>query len=370
MDVLSNIWTYLMEQDFAHRFVTVIIVILFFSSIVLLLGILVSRTIKNKKERESDLWHEKFQALLVNILFDAKYEPGTDDYKRLIKKYHADKLNAVQQKALIGEMDVLHKNVAGETSEKLEAFYHDVGLIPYAVERVKDGKWWEKAGAFRELSEFKAVSQYDLILKYVDHDNKTLRAEAQYAAVSLKGVNALHFVESLKYPMSEWQQLVMLEKLARYLPEEIPDVRHWLSSDNDSVVIFGLKVIAQFQQFNAEKQVIELLVHKNPRVVKQDIQSLVRLQFKSACPFLRRIYSDSPKSIKLQIIDALSELGDSGDRSFFRELVEDQDDFEIGLRAGMALRNLGGRSILQQLDRKELTEQRRKIVTHALDERI
>ena len=275
------------------------------------------------------------------------------------------------RRCLVDNMMELHKGVSGESAIVLQDFYMDVNLDYYAKVDVKRGAWYYKARGFRELSEFNDKSAYKLIVKYVDHDNKILRQEAQYAAVVLKGPEALDFVPKLKTPISEWQQLVLLEKLIKFMPEDIPNVDNWLLSDNDSVIIFASRIIAHFQKFQSGEKVLVHVLHERPYVAVKCLECIKELQFKRGCGKLREFYPKVKPEVQVRILDTLSELGDTGDLNFFKHEIEEREHFDIAMHAALALRELGGKAILKILDNKELKFPKNKeIVRHALDERI
>ena len=371
MDVLTDIWHYYLEQDFSHQFVSGVIAFLIIFSLLLLTGILISRTLKNSWEKKANYWHGVFQEVLVSLLFEPDLARGTKGYKDIVLKYKANKLDWIGRKTLIEEMLELHKGLKGDSGIIIEQFYRDVGLIPYQETEINRGAWWKKAYAFRVYSEFKVVEKAKLIYKYVDHPNRILRSEAQYAVVSIKGTEGLNFVPVLRSPISEWEQLVLLEKLIKFKPEDIPNVNSWLQSKNDSVVIFGTKIIHQFRLFKAQEPLLELLRHKNEDVVLHAIECIIRIEFKEACTNLRRAYPEASLKVKEKILEALSRLGDTSNLQFFKEEIENKEEFTLVMGAAQALQKLGGQALLKVLDSKELQyPQNNAIVKHALDERI
>lgn len=364
-------WEYYLEQEFAYRFIGGIILMLMVLSIFLLIGILISRTVKNRQEKKRAYWHDRFQNLLVKLLFEPEYKKGGDRYKKIINKYNAKDLPKIVRRTLVEDMMELHKGVMGESAIVLQDFYVDVNLDHFAKIDIKRGAWYYKARGFRELSEFNVKDSYKLIVRYVDHNNKILRQEAQYAAVVLKGPEALNFVPKLKTPISEWQQLVLLEKLVKFMPEDIPDVDHWLDSKNDSVIVFASRIIAHFQKFQSGDKVLDQTMHKNPYVAIKCLECIRELQYKRGCSKLRDFYSKVTEDVQVRILDTLAQLGDTGDLNFFKHEVEERERFDIAMHAAMALRQLGGKPILKILDNKELKfPKNNEIVRHALDERI
>jgi hypothetical protein len=83
----------------------------------------------------------------------------------------------------------------------------------------------------------------------------------------------------ISYPLTEWQQLKLLEQLRLYpkkedLSEKIPG---WFRSKNDTVVVFALKLADEYQQFSIRKHVIDCLVHPQKAVRSQAIKTLITL---------------------------------------------------------------------------------------------
>ena len=371
MALLGQIWDYYASLEFAYRFVSGVIFILVFTSFILLIGILISRTYKNRIEKKTNKLRDKYQTQLVELVFEPENAVGQPKYKTLIGKYNGRKLSKLERRTLIENIIEMHQGVTGTSAEILEHFYRDCNMVDFAVEDIKKGAWWIKARAFRELSELRVREKFKLVLNYVDHDNKILRSEAQYAAVQLGGARSLTFVEELTQPISEWDQLVLLEKLEKFIPEELPDVSSWLDSQNDSVVIFACKIITQFRMFKVAPKLLGLLNNANALVATRGIDCMVSLDFMEACPTLRRFYPNANKDVQLAILDALAKLGDSSNLGFFRDEIEQKNDFDIAMHAAMALRNLGGRSILKMLNERELQfPKNNEIVRHALDTRI
>ena len=289
----------------------------------------------------------------------------------MIGKYNGRKMSQLARRILVNNIEEMHKGVTGNSAEMLEHFYRDCNLAEYAVEDVKKGAWHIKARGFRELSEMRIKERFKLIVKYVDHPNKILRSEAQYAAVSLGGARSLGFVEEITTTISEWDQLVLLEKLEKFIPEELPDVSNWLDSQNDSVATFACKIITQFRMFKVAPKLLGLLTHSNYYVAVKGIACIVSLEFRESCPIMRRVYPNVVKEVQVAILDALANLGDSSNLNFFKQEIEENEDFDIAMHAALALKKLGGTPVLKMLNNKELEYPiNNEIVRHALDKRI
>ncbi|MCB0483768.1 MAG: HEAT repeat domain-containing protein [Flavobacteriales bacterium] len=372
MEILSNWYASYLNQEFAYRFVGGIIFFIVLLSLVLLIGILISRTINNRRDRTREYWHKQFQDLLVRLLFEPEYQRGEPAYKKFIKKYHADNLPPLGREVLVNDLSETHKGVRGETGEQIESLFVDLGLDKYSVQMIKKGPWYKTAKGLREIAEFNVKAHIKLALKLVDHPNKILRSEAQYAAISLGGIDVLHFVEKLRTELTEWQQLLILERLLRFQLEAIPDVSHWLSLKNDSVVIFATKLMVQFNQFRASGELIKLMDHPNDLVKIAAIDALRRLNIREAAqPIMEHYYQVKPEVQRTMLI-SLGDIGNRGTIDLLKKEFSERKEFDLVMQAGKALHKLGATFEMKALTRN-ITDQedmRLRIMQHVTDDRI
>jgi HEAT repeat protein len=372
VEILGSWWASYTSQEFAYKFVGGIIFIILLLSIVLLIGILISRTINNRRDRQREYWHNQFEDLLIKLLFEPEYQKGQPKYDKVIKKYHADQLSLLGREVLVKDMSETHKGVRGETGEQIEQLFEDLGLDKYAAQMIKKGPWYKTAKGLREIAEFNVKKHLKLALNLVDHPNKILRSEAQYAAISLGGIDVLHFVEKLKTELTEWQQLVILERLLRFQLEAIPDVSHWLSLKNDSVVIFASKLMVQFNQLRAGDELIKLLDHPNDQIKISAIDALRRLNIReSAQPILEHYFNVKPE-VQKHILICLSEVGNRGSVDLIKKEFAERTEFDIVMAAGKALKNLGAVSDMKLITQKteDPEDLRVRIMKHVTDDRI
>lgn len=372
MEVLGRWWYYYMNQEFAYKFVGGIIFIILLMSIVLLIGILISRTINNRRDRIREQWHDKFQDVLIKMLFDPDYQKGQPGYEKTVKKFHANKIPHLAREVLVKDMSETHKGVRGETGEQIETLFVDLGFDDYSVQMIKKGPWYKTAKGLREIAEFNVKQHIKLALKLVDHPNKILRSEAQYAAISLGGIDVLNFVEKLKTELTEWQQLVILERLLRFQLEAIPDVSHWLSLKNDSVVIFATKLMVQFNQFRASTELIRLLEHPNDLVKISAIDALRRLNVRESSNALMENYYRVKTDVQKVILACLGDVGNRGTLELLKKEFAEREEFEIVMQAGKSIRKLGGPTAIKSIvpAHAEETDMRLRIMKHVTDDRI
>nr|WP_255481300.1 HEAT repeat domain-containing protein [Pontibacter sp. Tf4] len=151
--------------------------------------------------------------------------------------------------------------------------------------------------------------------------------EAQIALVYLQQYDGLSFFENLKYPLTEWHQIKLLQLLANHpIPSETI-VTSWLNSTNPSVVQFTLKLIAEQHATQFQNEVIACLSHPDDAVRRQAIGCLGEIPSAPAANALRARYTnESSKVLQLTILSGLMKTGTAGELPFLQELQLAQDE--------------------------------------------
>lgn len=369
VEILENFWYYYLEQEFAYRFVTALITGLIVFSVILFISIMISRTIKNRREAIQESLKNEFEELLTEFLFGGESEKGSANYKKLVSKLKAKTKSTLQHRTFVEVMRELHKNLQGESAESLEILYQDVGLQTAAKARIKKGRWFRKAFSFMELSQFNVQSAGDLIMKFTDNSNKTLRDEAQFALIRLWGIRGLKFVPKTTTLMSDWQQVRILEQLKKMHRDDIPSFIPWLKNKNPSVIQFALKLITYFNQVDAEEDIIALFDHEEPKVQNMALYAIGKLQLENSSKHIVEFYDrfEEPET-KIYAVKTLQELLVPSTKDFFFNRLK-EDIYEVVMYSAEAINSLGFKQDLIFAS-SHLNNFNRRIVIHALDERI
>ena len=74
------------------------------------------------------------------------------------------------------------------------------------------------------------------------------------------------FLDSLTYPLYEWQQIKLLEQLAAIDTDNMTHLPLWLRSSNEYVVQFALKLADIYQQIYVNDIVIDCLASNNEKI--------------------------------------------------------------------------------------------------------
>jgi HEAT repeat protein len=173
--------------------------------------------------------------------------------------------------------------------------------------------------------------------------------EAQSALVHLSGFGGLWFLNILNYPISEWQQMKLISMLSTSPVSDIPDLHLLLSSPNESLVIFTLKLIGRFQQRTMHNAVVKCLGNKSEAIRYVAIKCLKEINNPYTPGVLVRRFSTETRRNKIAIVNVIGEIGDKDQTDFLLEVLSLNDD-TLKIAAARALSNhhIQGGALLEE----------------------
>ena len=268
------------------------------------------------------------------------------------KKFFRMMKNSIARQFVIDELVGCKKNFSGLVGENIAALYLELGLKEESLRKINSRNSWHiRAKGIQELYMMDQKDVLTTIYKNTNSTNEYVRMEAQTGVIHLTGFPGLRFLDVISYPLTEWQQLKLLEQLRisakkEDLSEKIP---HWLTAKNDTVVVFALKLADEYQQFSVTKDVLKCLVHQSAQVRSQALKTLVRLADEKAPMLLLGYISKEPYYNQAFILDALKNMATDNDKDFLVRLLDNPNDM-IKLKAAIVIANCctGGLEIIQQ----------------------
>jgi len=328
--------------------------------LILLIFILLNRNRMEREERLRQYLLENYQGLIVDYLFGN----ATAD------KFRSIASDIYRRQVLIDQMIDVSVNLKGDAEAKLKKLYMDLNLDRDSVARARSRFWHKKIKGFRELAFMDIKEANDEIYKSLNARNEILRMEAQIALVRLSEGDPFEFLTQLKRPFSLWEQISLHELMVQHeLP--VPEFKKWLTSDNDTVVMFALRMIREFKQKEAEPEVLKVLLHREPRVSLLAVQVAGDLDMRSTLETMKRMYKFQDYNICLEIIRSMGKMPDMGMMSFLKLVLDKEDDVQLQIEATKAIENMGeeGVKALVKVMKSEYKNYS-IIVRHVLDRRI
>ncbi|MGB5376386.1 HEAT repeat domain-containing protein, partial [Muriicola sp.] len=197
-----------------------------------------------------------------------------------------------------------------------------------------------------ELTQMQVEQAYTFIRKYINHKRSVIRKQAQIATVSLKPEGIIHFLDTNRYAISEWQQIKILEILQGQEDFIPPSFGAWLTSKNKDVVLFSLRLIRHYNQTDANCSVTELLKHKDDEIKQAAIECIKEFGIIDAIPVLLAAFSRSKRTTKIEILDALGVLGSEEMIPTLFAICETETNFNVKSKAISAINHIKPNSVL------------------------
>lgn len=336
-DTLNNLYGIFFSLPLLIKIIWMVIILELFLIIYSLTYLFIIRKKYQKNYKEYKSLVTKYQEILINYIYltDEEVEERMQIEKKLKKAINNNFDRAVIQKLILR----LHADLSGELATFLEKLYSDLDLVKYSLKKMNSAIWHIKIKGIREVTQMKVKGVYDKTLKLINNKNVLLRREAQLTMVKLYQFEGLKFLDTLEFPITEWQQIQLIEEIQTIRNQELPDLTKWLVSKNDSVVIFTLKIVKLYQQIQTQDTLIKLVLHPSEPVRRAAINVLGYFKITESKTILKQIFKNSPLETQIHIIKALSEIADTVDIPFFETQVK-HPEFEISHTATETLKEL------------------------------
>jgi len=254
--------------------------------------------------------------------------------------------NDFDRKVLISILLDLRKDVSGETQKQLIHLYKNLGLHEDAYKKLKSWRWEVVAKGIMELTQMQVIESYQLIVGFINSKRSVIRKQAEIATVTLKNEGISYFMDTTNYRISEWQQLVLLEVLRNNKDFEPPKFKAWLTSKNKHVVLLALRLIKHFNQNDAKESLIELVKHRNNQIKEEAIYCLREFHVVEALDTLKLVFWRCSTDIKISILGAIAELGNTEDIEFLKRIEHKRLHFSVKSKALNAINSIAPESIM------------------------
>lgn len=327
---------------------------------IMLFVILLNRAKMEKEENLRQYLAETYQGMIIDYLFT---DSNPDNFRPIAS-------DTYRRQALIDQMIDVSVNLKGDAEEKLGGLYLYLGLDGDSIKRAHDFRWHKKIKGFRELAFMNIKDANDEMYKALNSKNEILRMEAQIALVRLSDEDPMAFLFELKRPFSLWEQITLHELIIQHdLP--VPEFRKFLKADNPTVVMFGLRMIREFKQKDAEDDVREALDHSSPEVRQLAVQVAGDLDMSSTLEPMKKMYKNQDYNTCVEIIRAMAKMPDPSLMGFLKLVLDKEDDVQLQIEATKAIENNGEEGVrtLVKLMKSEYKNYN-IIVRHVLDRRI
>lgn len=313
--------------------VWILIFVFFIAVIILTIYLKYLRSHLRKYEKTVAEYQKEYESDLITYLYAGNEEEEISaEQQIIIDKLRSCASDDFKRRIIVSTLLRLRNEISGEMADAIQKLYYQSGLITYAQKRLKSKKWYVVAKGIRELTQLRVKEVHDKILLLVNHPKREIRKEVQLYLVTLFHFNGLKFLDVLQTQLSEWDQIQLLEVLQRFDEQEIPDIKPWLKSTNESVVAFALKLAKIYNQFEVKDALIGLLSHHQKKIRVDAIHVLSHLQVFEAKAVLKNNFDKLSQEEQIEFFKLLENLCEASDEPFLLAHTTHQN-FEIKLSA-------------------------------------
>ena len=291
-------------------------------------------------EKKEAKYQEVYESYLVTYLYAGNNEEVfSSEQQVIINELKKDVADPFKRKIIISTLLKLRSEISGEIGESIDKLYIKLGLLRYSLAKLRNKKWDVIATGIRELTQFKIKAVHKMVLNNINHPKREVRKEMQLYLVHLYGFNGLEFLNVLETPLSEWDQIQLLEILQLNNDTQVADIKPWLNSSNDSIVIFALKLAKVYNQFEAKEELITLLNHNSEDVRINVISALSHLHLFEATTILKNNFSERSEEEQIAFLKMMENVYEASDKPFLLEHVHHKNS-EIRLSIMEILKNI------------------------------
>ena len=135
---------------------------------------------------------------------------------------------------LIRELTAVAKNMSGQATTNICWYYEKADLYADTLKHLKSKQWHVKARAIQQLAHLQQGRFARRIYRLTNDKHELVRNEARIAMVKLTGFKGLRFLHIVSHPVTQWQQLALLDQLKE---QDIvqQEINRWLQSSSNSM---------------------------------------------------------------------------------------------------------------------------------------
>lgn len=262
-------------------FVATLIVIFGFTAGVSVTHVVVLMLIRNRRQR----WEETLQARIEDEI--AVWLGEGCSTQELVAVCRGEiKKDRRAERVILDVIFATSKLFRREGQSALRELLADLNLDRVCYKLLASRQWYQQAHATRIVSQLQMVSALPALKRTLKTKNTTLRLELITAIVSLGDQGWLRDAENTSVRLSDWEQILLLERFRRLEPDQLPPFGSWLTATHADWVLFGIRLCQHFNRFDKVPDLGALLKHDDERVQLAVLDAFAYFATPETSPFL------------------------------------------------------------------------------------
>ena len=315
----SEEWPLILRVDLLLSALFLILALLFVGIVLYL------RVLKNIKESH----RKKLEIRLIDFVNSYLFDEDFKKSRELVAFKFKNLNTAFDFKIATKQILVFDENLKGESTQAIKELYFGLGIHSFILSDLKRKEWFFKARALYALSKMNIKVSQDLIDPLINSSQIELRQQVMLYFLNTSEKDPLVFLDKLETPLTIWQQ-VFIENSLKNFEIEIPDFSRWLNHNEDSVIVFCIKMIVSFNQFQNIPLLIDMLDHNAPEVRNQTICALQLMEVSESLQLMVANFPDETPSNKRDILYAISKIGTSKElQTLVAHISKEEENLQI-----------------------------------------
>ncbi len=309
-------------------------------AILLVVYMLMYLYVKNARAKKQIKWAHMANLLIQKAIFSEeaqKHIPVTDRLQKTLNEKPF-------REFLTDELIKARKNVSGVAAENVKNLYLQLNLDKHALKGLKSYEWHIRAQKIQEISIIGLKEHINKLYPFANDKNNLVRIEAQTALVKFNGFEGLKFLDTVAYPIDEWQQIRLLQELSGLSPDNFTGIETWLQSANKTVVIFALKLVQNYHRFELHNLVAGCLSHPDADIKLQAIITLGDIYNEKTSDLLIGKFLRLDIVHQIAIIKVFQNIASDAEMPFLTDQL-DHKNAEVVLQTARAIAKIGSEGV-------------------------
>jgi hypothetical protein len=279
---------------------------------------------------------EKLRNFYQNYIIVYIYgEDNTDETKKAFNFLKKQSIRSgFRRRIIVLELLSLYRSVSGSIRQRTQGIYKELRLYNEPLISLKYYLHNKKSNAIREFSAIGFDDEKYLILKQLKSRSCLLRREAQIALVKLNlDSSVFDFLYDYKYYLTDYEQVMLLDSVMSKERRANINLDKLLKSKNETVVLFGIRLVGNLGQVSDFDKMDSFLTHSNQKICGAAIDTLVKFNEPIVQSKLIKVFDYQCYENKIKILRAIEKFDVNDCFSWIIQLIENNEDFNLRLNA-------------------------------------
>lgn len=331
------------KENFLKKLIIRIMIITFVILVIVLFSITLFVRYQNKARKMTiKRFKKRVYGPLTELLFDD--DISLEDCRnkdKLIGIIGENNLNkSLFKQVLLDELVTLSQNMKGTVKDKIKAIYQTLGLDEVSRKKIKSFRWSNIADGLDELLKLDIPDHLKEIKKLKNSKNYVVRSLAQQYIIKMDENKSLDFLLNMSYPLSEWQQVNLYRIFKSFKKEDVPIFTPLLHANQESVRIFGLKMIRYFNKLIAVEKILEEMDNYSDAMKREMLKTFLRLNVADGLRPIEKWIHVEDVTLKIAVIQYLGKLGDEHSFEILAREIERETDHMVLFELAKAVRQI------------------------------